>query len=132
MHTDHAPNVPVFGSHVRICIPQLPHACIVGPLHICPLQLPHLQVASQVSVPWFAQACVLPCLHTPSAVHAPYALHMPVLVLQVRDCVPQLPQVCVAAPLQVCPEHAPHAQLLLQVCLPPAPHVWVAPGAQLP
>jgi hypothetical protein len=29
-------------------------------------------------------------------------------LLQVRLCVPQLPQLCVLAPLQVCPLQVPH------------------------
>jgi hypothetical protein len=86
----------------------------------------------QLWVPPVPQLCVLFGAQLPSLVQVPQSLHLPVLPLQVRACVPQLPQPCVAAPEQVWPVHAPHSQLLLQDCLPPAPQVWVAAGVQLP
>jgi hypothetical protein len=59
--------------------------------------------------------------------------HCPVLVSQVRDCVPQLPHAIVAGPVHIWPGHsAGHWQLARQVRLPPLPQACVAPEAQAP
>jgi hypothetical protein len=34
MHADHADHCPVLPLHVRVCVPQLPHACEAGPLQV--------------------------------------------------------------------------------------------------
>jgi hypothetical protein len=44
MHADQALNSPVFVLHVRICIPQLPHACAVAPVQVWPVHAPYWQV----------------------------------------------------------------------------------------
>jgi hypothetical protein len=47
--------------------------------------------------------------------------------LQVRTCIPQLPQ-----PRACGVQHAPHAHELSQLRLPPSPHAMFVPGAQAP
>ena len=55
------------------------------------------------------------------------------LVSQVREWVPQLPQLSVLGPLQGWPVHAlVHSQLLPQVWVPPAPQPRVSLGAHTP
>lgn len=70
------------------------------------------------------------CEHTPSPVHAPQSDHVAVASLQVRVCVPHLPQGCCAAPGQGCVEHAPHVQVPPQVRVPPVPHASLVPAVQ--
>jgi hypothetical protein len=82
-------------------------------------------VESHVWLPFTSHVCVAPAAHTPWPVHTPDADHEPSL-LQVRLCIPQLPQDCDAAPLQgqtplVHVTPVAHAlpqppQLLLSVC----------------
>ena len=38
-HVDHADHVPLL--HVRLWLPQLPHACVVGPEQVWPVHVPH-------------------------------------------------------------------------------------------
>jgi hypothetical protein len=76
--------------------------------------------------------CVAFGLHAPSFVHAPQPDHVPVFASHVRVCIPHMPQVCVMAPVQVCPVQAPHVQSLPQVWVPFAPQLCVAPGAHAP
>jgi hypothetical protein len=33
-HADHGDHAPVLISHVRVCVPQLPHPCDAMPTHI--------------------------------------------------------------------------------------------------
>jgi hypothetical protein len=35
---DHPDHVPLL--HVRVCVPQLPHACVSGPAQVCPRHVP--------------------------------------------------------------------------------------------
>lgn len=51
----------------------------------------------------------------------------------VRVCLPQKLQSSVADPVHICPgQAAGHLQVFAQVCMPPAPHMRVAPGEQSP
>jgi hypothetical protein len=124
-------------SQVRVCIPQLPHACVDGPLHgnIWPVHAPQLQVALQARIPLLPQLCIAPGVHCPCPVHAPHADHIPVVLSQVRVCAPQLPHGCVEAPLHVWPTHAePHVHEPPHVWVPlsPWPQLRVALGAHTP
>ena len=85
---------------------------------------------------------VLPGVQTPSPPQAPYAPHAQ-LALQLRDCVPHMPQACelvapgAQTPAPVQTPHEPHAQLPehVRVCVPHiVPHARdsIAPGAQTP
>jgi hypothetical protein len=41
-HVDQSDNLPVVLSQVRVCVPQLPHACVnAALLQVCPAQAPH-------------------------------------------------------------------------------------------
>jgi hypothetical protein len=84
------------------------------------------------------QAWVEPALQVPSPAQGPNAPQVPVLVSQVRICVPQLPQVCVAEPGvhgMLTPVHGPHAHVAaLQLCVPLlfAPHTCICVPLQTP
>jgi len=62
---DHAENVPVELSHVRVCVPQLPQLREVAPSQLLPPQLPQAQLLVQVWVPFAPQACVVFALQAP-------------------------------------------------------------------
>ena len=78
--------------------------------------VPHICAAPGAQAPWFMQA--------PQSDQAP--------LLHVRLWVPQLPQAWVGAPVQVWFPQPPHWQAAVQVCMPPVPHICMAPGAQEP
>ena len=136
MHVDQADQSPVDELQLRVCIPQLPQRCVASPAHVCPVQASsHSQLRPQVCVPLelVPQRRVSPTVHEPWPVQADQADHCAVSVLQVRDCIPQLPQACVAAPLQVCPlQLVPQRQAGPQVWVPPAPQMRVSPGGHAP
>jgi hypothetical protein len=72
----------------------------------------HWQVpGSHVAVPPLPQGIVAFGAQTPPPVQAPQADHIPVVLSQVRVCVPQLPQPCEAVPLHTWFPHALHWQL---------------------
>jgi hypothetical protein len=93
-------------SHVRDCVPQLPHGCeLVSPGVQAPCphvpNVPHVHAALhvRVCVPQFPQAWE----SLASGAHSPWVLQLPYVPQRqfaphVRDCVPQLPHVedCVA------------------------------------
>jgi hypothetical protein len=91
----------VLPSQVRVCVPQLPHACEAGPAHTCIAHAPQVQLPPQVCVPPEPHACEALGAHTPPPLHAPQSDHVPVLLSHARDCVPQLPHACEAAPEHV-------------------------------
>jgi hypothetical protein len=95
-----------------------------------PPQVSHWQEGLHVWVPPIPQAWVAPGMQAPSFMQAPHGDQAP--LLHVRDCVPQFPQAWVMGPVQVCPAHAAHWQADVQVCIPPVPHAWLAPGAHIP
>jgi hypothetical protein len=125
-----APHVPLL--HVRVSVPQLPHGCEEAPAQVCPVQLPHWQLAVHVCVPPVPHPCVAFGAHTPSPPHVDQLLHSPASPSHVRVSVPQLPHACEAAPAQICPVQSPHWQLAAHVCVPPAPHACIAFGAHIP
>jgi hypothetical protein len=97
----------------------------------------HVHAVVQVSSLFVPHACTEPGLQPPVAMlHALQSLfHMPVLLLHVRVCTPQglFGQGRVGEPVHVCPgQLVPQRQLLLQVCIPCAPHDRASPGAQSP
>jgi hypothetical protein len=98
---DHADHVLVASSQVRVCVPQLPHACDEGPLHVWLPHADHWQLPPHDCMPPFPHGCVVLTAHTPSPAQADHADHDPVLLSHVRVCVPHLPQACDEAPLQV-------------------------------
>jgi hypothetical protein len=101
VHADHADQVPVVPSQVRVCIPQLPHFCWGGPVHICPPQFPQLHVPPHICMPPLPQLCMDPGAHWPSPEHADHADQVPVLESQVRVWVPQLPHARLGAPVHI-------------------------------
>jgi hypothetical protein len=114
------------------CVPQVPHV----PAGALP---PQLQVVSHWQSlphdceppPSGPQLRVAPGAHAPAPPHV--LVHIPFLVSQVADSVPQLPhEPDGAVPVQ--PQVAGHWQSMPHVCEPlfSEPHFWVAPGAQLP
>jgi hypothetical protein len=117
---------------MRVCVPQLPHACDDGPLHVWLAHGDHWQLPPHDCVPPFPQGCVVLTEHTPSPVQVDQADHAPVLLSQVRVCVPQLPHACDDGPLHVWLPHTVHRQSPPHDCAPPFPQLWVLPGAQSP
>jgi hypothetical protein len=88
-------------SQVRVCAPQLPHACVGTPVHIWPLQAAsHWQLPPQICVPWAPQVRIAFGAHGPSMAHAEKLDHLAVVVSQVRVSVPQLPHAVEGAPAQ--------------------------------
>jgi hypothetical protein len=61
----------------------------------------HWQFPPHDWVPPLPQAWIVLTEHTPSPAHADHADHIPVVLSQVRICVPHLPHACAAAPLHV-------------------------------
>jgi hypothetical protein len=124
-------HVPVLVSQVRSCVPQSPQVWVAAPVHgmLTPVHAPHAHVAAlHIWVPLLFAPHICVCVpeQTPSPAHAENALHVPVLVSQVRVCVPHLPHVCEDAPVHVWPVHAPHAHIAAtHVCVPPLPHACV-------
>jgi hypothetical protein len=131
-HWLQADHVPVVPSHVRDWLPQLPHVCEEGPVHICPVHEPHWQLPPHDSVPLFWQDVVAFGVHAPSPVHVPHADHVPVPLSHVRVCVPQLPQGCDDGPEHVWLAHVPQWQLPPHDCIPPDPQDWLGFGAHSP
>ncbi len=131
-HVDHADQVPVLLSHVRVCVPQLPQPCEVAPEHVWLPHGPHWQFPPQDCVPPVPQLWLVAGVHTPSPEHVDQADHVPLLLSHVRVCVPQLPQPCEAAPEHVWLPHDPHWQLPPQDCVPPVPQLWLVAGVHTP
>jgi len=109
--SDQVDHEPVLLSHVRVCVPQFPHACDDAPLHVWLAHVDHWQLPPHDCVPPFPHACELPDAQSPSPVHADHVDQTP--PSQVRTCVPQLPHPSLAAPVQPeaasppCPEDVP-------------------------
>jgi hypothetical protein len=99
VHADQVDHCPVAESHVRVCVPQLPHACEAGPLHVWLVHCPHWQLPPHDCVPPLAQDCVELGAQTPAFVQADHWDHVPVASSHVRVCVPQLPHDCVVGPV---------------------------------
>jgi hypothetical protein len=101
--------------------PFCPDARVTAVWHV-----PQLQVASHVSVPP-AHGWVAFGVQPVAPEQDDHALHVP--ALHVRVCVPvlQFPHACEAAPTQL---HVPQLQVASHVCVPLAPHTWLAFGAQ--
>jgi hypothetical protein len=112
-------------AQVRDWVPQFPQAWLPGPAQT---HVSHWQEALQVWLPPIPHACVAPGMQAPWFVQGPQSDHAP--FVQVRDWVPQLPHAWVDGPEH--PMHAPHWQDGVQVCKPPEPQAWPAPGAQTP
>ena len=108
---------PVVPLQVRVLVPQLPQASLEGPSQVWPVHAgSQRQLLAQVWVPPVPQSRVVPAAHSPWRRQADHSDHWPVSVLQVRVWVPQLPQVWVASPWQLCPvQAASHWQLPPQV-----------------
>jgi hypothetical protein len=104
MHGPQSDQVPLLQT--RDCVPQLPQAWVAGPVQVWAVHRLHWHAPLQVWEPPMPQACVAPGAQAPWFMHAPQSDQVP--LLHVRDCVPQLPQAWVMAPLQVCPPHDPH------------------------
>jgi hypothetical protein len=99
LHTDQSDHVPLVMSQVRVCAPQLPHACVGTPVHIWPLHAAsHWQLPPQICVPWAPQVRIAFGAHGPSMPQAEKADHLAVAVSQVRVSVPQLPHAVEGAP----------------------------------
>jgi hypothetical protein len=95
--------VPFASLQVRVCSPQLPQLCSVGPEQLWPLQVgSHSQFGPHVCVPLrlAPQRRVVPGMQEPWLAQADHSDHSALSVSQLRDCVPQLPQACVGGPLQ--------------------------------
>jgi hypothetical protein len=89
-------------------------------------QLPQAQLGEHVCEAPPPQVWVRPGEQAPSPLqidHAPSVLS----ALQLRDCVPQLPQPRVSGV-----QHVPQSQAVLQRCWPPTPQPRVVSGAQAP
>lgn len=98
---DHGDHSAVSLSHVRDCPPQLPQVWLIGPLHTCPVQVVfQRQLLAHVCVPPAPQLRVASGAQAPWFMHADQSPQSPVLLSQVRVCVPQLPQARLAAPWQ--------------------------------
>jgi hypothetical protein len=103
-HAPHSDHVPVFVSHLRVCVPQLPHARELSPVQRWPVHAAsHMQLPAHVWVPdsLAPQRRVESGEHTPSPEHVDHADHMPAVMSQVRLWVPQYPQACVAGPVHL-------------------------------
>jgi hypothetical protein len=88
-HADQADHVPP--SQVRVCVPQFPQACVVGPWQVGACwQASHWHVPVHVRVPPEPHASDAFGAHAPSASQAPQSDQTP--SLQARERVPQLPQ----------------------------------------
>jgi len=64
------------------------------------MQLCQRQSAPQLCAPLSPQASLSPGAHSPCSLHGDQSDQRPELPSQLRLCVPQLPQACVAGPLQ--------------------------------
>jgi hypothetical protein len=109
LQSDQAPYEPVFTLHVRVCVPQLPHARDAGPCEsqFCPGQAAgHLHSVVHVCVPPDPHVRVVPGEQSPSFEHADQPDHVPSLVLHVRVRVPHSPQPSTEAPTHFCPVQA--------------------------
>jgi hypothetical protein len=69
-------------------------------------------------------------MHSPSPVQAAHSVHVP--LLQVRRCVPQLPQARVDAPSHVWLSQLPQVQSPPQVRVPFAPQLSIVFGTHTP
>jgi hypothetical protein len=125
---DHADHVPLL--HVRLCVPQLPHACVDAPVHVWPVHGSHWHATLQFCVPPVPHAWLVAGVQTPSPAHVDHADHVP--LLHVRFCDPHLPHACVVGPAHVWPVHGSHWQVALQACVPAEPHDSVVDGVQTP
>jgi hypothetical protein len=132
VHVDQADHCPVLLSHVRVCVPQLPHGCDDAPGHVWLVHAPQVHCPTHACVPPFMHDCVLPSMRSPCPVQVPQVDHWPVVLSHVRVCVPQLPHACDDAPVHGMLPHAPHLQSWLHDCIPPAPQACEAPLAHSP
>jgi hypothetical protein len=96
---DQLDHFPVPGSHVRVCVPHLPHACDEGPAQAWLPHAVHAHWAVQVCVPPLPHVWVELGAHAPSPVQADHRDQVPAWHVRVRF--PQLPHVAVAGPTQV-------------------------------
>jgi hypothetical protein len=94
---DHVDHVPLL--HVRVWLPQLPHAWLAGPMHVCPVQASHWQLALHVCVPPVPQVWVVVVAQRPWPPQVDQSDHVP--LLHVRVWLPQLPHVWLDGPLHV-------------------------------
>jgi hypothetical protein len=131
-HADHADQVPLALSQVRVCVPHLPHACEAEPVHVWFPHAPHVQLPPHDWVPPLPQLCVALGAHAPSPVHADQADQVPALWSHVRVWVPQLPHACDADPLQDWLPHGVHLQSIPHDCVPPLPQARMDAGAHSP
>jgi hypothetical protein len=99
--------------HVRVCVPQLPQACVVEPGQAW--QAPHWQLPPHCCVPASPHACDASGAQTPWLPHDDQALHVP--LSHVRVWAPQLPHAWVVGPVHAwptvfcgggCDVHGPH------------------------
>jgi hypothetical protein len=86
---DHADQVPDALSHVRVCVPQLPHAVDEGPVHVSLMHALHVQSPRHDCTPPSAHGCVALGAQAPSPAQGSQADQFPVVLSQVRVCVPQ-------------------------------------------
>ena len=109
VHADQSDHAPVSVLQERVCVPQLPHWRALSPTHIWLAHIsPHWQSPRQVCMPDRPQGRVESGAQMPSAWHGPHWDHLPLAASQVRERVPQLPQLSEAGPGQAAVEHVPH------------------------
>jgi hypothetical protein len=126
MHGPKADQVPLL--HVRDWVPQLPHAWVAEPEQAWLPHAPQWQEPSQVCMPLLPQVCMAPGAQVPSLAQPDQFDQTP--LSQVRDWVPQLPQLWLEGPLQLWPPQVPHRQAAVHDCVPFIPQACTAPGAQ--
>jgi hypothetical protein len=112
----------------------MPQPWLVGPSQTCPVQArPQRQLPPQLRSPLDPHAVVEFGVHSPSPKQALQSEYSPVVMSQVRVCVPHRPHARRAAPSQVCPVHATsQRQLPPQVCSPLRPQAMVESGLHSP
>jgi hypothetical protein len=97
---------------------------------LSPVQACHAQSALHVWVPPSPQAWLASGSHSPSSVQASQSDQTP--LLQVRDCVPQLPHARLGEPSHAWFRHSPHVQRPPHVSVPPSPQPSVLSGSHSP
>jgi hypothetical protein len=117
-HALHPDHVPEFVSHVRVRVPQSPHASVLAPVQVCPVQAaPQRHMPPHTRSPPLPHVLIVFGMHSPSPKHALQSEYSPVIMSHVRVCVPHKPHARRAGPSQVCPVHATSQRQL-------PPHVW--------
>jgi hypothetical protein len=105
--------------HVRAWVPQLPQAWVDGPVQVWFPHGSHWQEAPQDCMPPLPHTCIAPGAQVPSLAQPDQVDQTP--LSQVRDWVPQLPQLWVVGPAQVWPPQIPHWQAAVQDWVPLVP-----------